>query len=142
MKKKRSIFNQILFPLIILIFILVFALYIALYISGTPSILNQNSVQILSQTTENRKIILENNMVQQWSNLKEEIKDVNSNLDKILKNNHTDLKAFLKDKSLQNELFDLSSNTLISNLRKNTVNGSFIILLIRQKKILNLVIKT
>lgn len=128
MKKKRSIFNQILFPLIILIFILVFALYIALYISGTPSILNQNSVQILSQTTENRKIILENNMVQQWSNLKEELKDVNSNLDKILKNNKTNLNTFLKDKSLQNELFDSSSNTLISNLRKNTVNGSFIII--------------
>lgn len=86
MKKKRSIFNQILFPLIILIFILVFALYIALYISGTPSILNQNSVQILSQTTENRKIILENNMVQQWSNLKEEIKHVNSSLQKYLSN--------------------------------------------------------
>ena len=70
--KKRTIFSLFVVPLILVMMVQAMISYGTFFFSGTPFLLKEYSVGILNQTVENRKILLENDMVQRWSEMKEE----------------------------------------------------------------------
>lgn len=98
------------------------------FFSGTPFLLKEYSVGILNQTVENRRILLENNMVQRWSDLEEEVSVANSTMERIVQNRERTPEKFLRSNSMQKEFLQAMVDTCLSVMRKNTVTGSFLIL--------------
>lgn len=128
LQKEKSIFNKILFPLILLICIQSALFFSVLFVSGTIKKLDNNSVNIMEQTAENRKLILENSMVQHWSNLGEDVGSINKKLRGKLADEGLTMENFLSDRKKQQEFLDEVVTSEYYTIRKNYVNGFFIIL--------------
>lgn len=127
-KKKKTIFIRILIPLSILILVQALFALTAILASGTTGMLDNNAVQILGQTALNRKIILENTMVQQWSNVQEEMDTIHLALEEILQQEKIDIYQFMADEKLQNQLLEGVADIALTTLRKNSATGAFITL--------------
>lgn len=126
--KKKTIFKLFIIPLIILMLIQAGICYGTIFFGGTTKLLDNYSVGNLTQTVENRKILLENSMVQQWSNVAEEVEQINSYLAQILTRESMEAAEFLSNKKLQDELLKNMLPNCLYMLRKNTVTGTMIIL--------------
>lgn len=128
MKTKRSIFRRILIPLI-LVQVLQVGLFAALLSQGgVMTRLDTNAEEILSERVINRANYLENEMIQRWSNFtgvqQQLLTEIGSQL--------TAAQALPSDLTLGSELtvnvLKAVAPDLIALLRKNTVNGVFLIL--------------
>lgn len=128
LSKEKSIFRRILVPLILVMVLQAVVSYGVILFSGTVRMLNDNSVHILSQTTENRKIILENAMLQDWSHVDTAVEVLNQELENIQKKENIDTESFMADGSLQKELLLNSMDKLIMELRRRGSTGIFVIL--------------
>lgn len=126
--KKKTIFKLFIVPLILVMVVQSMISYGTFFFSGTPFLLKEYSVGILNQTVENRRILLENNMVQRWSDLEEEVSVANSTMERIVQNRERTPEKFLRSNSMQKEFLQAMVDTCLSVMRKNTVTGSFLIL--------------
>lgn len=96
--------------------------------SGTTRLLDQYLVSMLNQTVENRKILLENNMTQLWSNVAEEEAAASEALERLLAKRNISVSEFLASENAQNALLESLLDQCLYMLRKNSVTGAFIIL--------------
>ena len=126
--RKTSIYRRLVLPLTVLILLQALFSYASVYVSGTADMINQNAVHVLNQTAENRKIILENEMIQQWSNFQLVTGTINQKLTYFLNEKNVQISAFLEEDSLQTEFASLISEQVISVLRTNSVTGAFLFL--------------
>ena len=101
--KPKHIFRLFLVPLLLLVIMQAVLSFGTVIFGGTFSALQNYSINRLEQVTETRQIILENNMVQQWSAISEEYDTANQTLKNILAENDTTLNSFLSDNRLQQE---------------------------------------
>ena len=93
--KKKTIFKLFIVPLILVMVVQSMISYgTFFFFSGTPFLLKEYSVGILNQTVENRRILLENNMVQRWSDLEEEVSVANSTMERIVQNRERTPESF------------------------------------------------
>lgn len=127
-KKKHSVFQLFMIPLIFIIMAQAFLTYWIIYSSGTLSLIDESSVSTLSQTVRNRKIILENNMIQQWSGVKEETDTMNGQLRAILEANQITVEEFKESPALQQGFLGDTLSTCLYMMRKNNVTGAFVVL--------------
>lgn len=125
--KKRTIFKIFIIPIILVILVQAFITYGSVILSGSTTMLANNSVDILDHTVESRKNMLENSMIQQWSDVKEEKEQVDEALAALLQREAIGIEEFLKDDRLQNELLQEMLPACLYMLRKNVVTGSFMI---------------
>lgn len=121
--KRNSIFIKILVPLLVVILLLAVIFSCTLLAGGIIDMLDNNSVRILKQSVENRKITLENDMIQRWSNLEECVSSV---LEEARDYGVTS--AGILDVKKRREFFTSVSEHLLFNLRKNSVSGVFLVL--------------
>ena len=126
--RKTSIYRRLVLPLTVLILLQALFSYASVYVSGTADMINQNAVHVLNQTAENRKIILENEMIQQWSNFQLVTGTINQKLTYFLNEKNVQISAFLEEDRLQTEFASLISEQVISVLRTNSVTGAFLFL--------------
>lgn len=127
-RKKRSVFQLFMIPLIFIILAQALLTYWIIYSSGTLSLIDESSISALRQTVRNRKIIIENNMVQQWSSVDEEIDTLNSRLQEILEMEGITMEQFMESPKYQQELLGSSLQTCLYMMRKNSVTGAFVVL--------------
>ncbi len=125
--KKRTILKMFIIPLILVMLVQALITYGTVILGGSTSLLARNSVDILSQAVESRKILIENNMVQQWSNIKEEKEQMDANLKAILQREEISIQEFMDNDKLQSELLHEMLSPCLYMLRKNAVTGSFMI---------------
>ena len=126
--KKRTIFSLFVVPLILVMMVQAMISYGTFFFSGTPFLLKEYSVGILNQTVENRKILLENGMVQRWSEMKEEEAKAKNALEQQLTTRRITVHDFLNNEEAQKDFLENMLDTMLYMMRKNTVTGSFLIL--------------
>ena len=128
MKKKRTIFRLFLIPLMIIMLIQALLSLGTMIFSGTTRLLDQYLASMQNQTVENRKILLENNMTQLWSNVAEEEAAAKAALESLLVKRNISVAEFLSSEDAQNALLESLLNQCLYMLRKNSVTGAFIVL--------------
>lgn len=126
--KKKTIFRMFLIPLVLVMLFQAVIVSGSVILGGSTAMLNENSVDIMNKAVENRRLILENSMVHKWSDLSEEVEQINYALRRILNKENRDISDFSKDKKLQDQLLEEAMDTCLYTLRKNSVNGSYILL--------------
>lgn len=67
MKRKISIISLFMIPIVIVMIAQGVVSIGTLKINGADRTLENNAVDMMGQTVENRKVILENKMLEQWS---------------------------------------------------------------------------
>lgn len=123
-----KIFYIFVIPLLaIMVFQSVFT-YGTVSFGGVFSILREYSVGRLEQVTETRRITLENNMNRQWTNFAEEYELLLVRLEEMLEDKKLTAEEFLSDDEAMDALLKEMTPTWIYMMRKNVVNGAFIIL--------------
>jgi diguanylate cyclase (GGDEF)-like protein len=95
---------------------------------GSTALLADNSVDILGRSTESKKVMLENKMIQQWSNVREEKERIDEALSLLLAQKQIDIKSFMASSALKEELLSVVSQACLDMMRRTTATGSFIIL--------------
>lgn len=67
MKQKISIISLFMIPIVVVMIAQGAVSIGTMKINGTDRMLENNAVDMMGQTVENRKVILENKMLEQWS---------------------------------------------------------------------------
>lgn len=127
-RKKRSVFQLFMIPLIFIVLAQALLTYWIIYSSGTLGLIDESSISTLRQTVRNRKIIIENNMIQQWSNVEEEVDTLNSRLQVILETEGITIDQFIQSRQHQREFLGDSLPACLYMMRKNGVTGAFVVL--------------
>ena len=127
-KRKWTILALFCIPLIAVLVIQSLLSYVTVLIGGTMRLLDSYAVGMMEQTVENRKITLENNMVQHWMEVSEFEEKITRELNSLLSSNRTSVEDFLGDSVLQKKLLQNTAMSSLYQLRKNEVTGSFMIL--------------
>lgn len=126
--KNRTILRMFTIPLLLVTLIQTLIVGGYILFGNSMTMLSDYSVSILDQTVKTRKVIIENSMIQNWSNVSETVDQVNLTLQKKLQSKNITVEAFLQDDPLQNELLQEMLSSCLYVMRKNVVTGSFIIL--------------
>ncbi|QNM04534.1 ATP-binding protein [Qiania dongpingensis] len=126
--KKRTIYRLFIIPLLVILLVQAVVSLGTVIFGGTTSLLDQYLVSIQDRTVENRQILLENNMIQQWSNVSEEVETIENGLGEILNNRDVSISEFLNSSEMKEELLHKMLSSCLYMLRKNSVTGTFIIL--------------
>lgn len=127
-EKPRTIFGLFIVPLIVIVLFQA-AIYMGTIVMGkTPRLLDQYLISTQSQMVENRKLVLENSMVQQWSNVEEEEEAARTELRAILAENSITLEEFLGNQELKDELLARMSARCMYLLHSNETTGVYLIL--------------
>ena len=126
--RKKSIFQLFIIPLIAVMLIQAAISFGTVISSGTTAMLDEYSVGILGQTVENRRIILENHMVYDWSNVSEEVSQANEALAALLERREIGMPDFQGDRDLHRELLREMLSPCLYMLRRNAVTGAFVVL--------------
>lgn len=128
MKHKISIISLFIIP-IVAVMIAQGAVSIGtLKINGADRTLENNAVNMMSRTVENRKVILENKMLEQWSFVANERGTLSKSLKETLKSGHMDMEEFLQNDDVQKEFLESVFSECVDVLQKNPVTGLYLIL--------------
>lgn len=128
MKKKRSIFQRILLPLMIII-IAQSVLFAGLVLwGGTMDRLNNNAADILSERVLGRKNYLQNEMIQSWSHLSTFQAEMNILIQSQLKEMNMTSKELVANRQETSQILKQVLPNLIGMLRRTGVNDVFLIL--------------
>lgn len=127
-KKGRTIFREILLPLLsVLIFDMLF-MTAAILFGGVIKKLDQNAEDILTQQTENRGNYLLNEMIDNWSNLDRLSKEIDTKVEARLEQGQLALSDLGKNCDACTELLKDISPELINTMYSKQVSGIFVIL--------------
>lgn len=74
MKKKRSLLNIFLIPILIIILVQGAVPFLTLSFSNLRSSMENSIISLDSHSVENRKVVLKNDMIEQWSSVSKERK--------------------------------------------------------------------
>ena len=117
--------------LFLLLMVLLVHLGIYLFVltrGGVVEETEQNALYILSERTANRKLYLENEMVQRWSNTEEGETGVYTAMERVLGEAGAQAGQLLTDRELSQRAVDAAIPALVEMLRRNGVTGSFLVL--------------
>ena len=103
MKKKKSLWNIFLIPILIIVFVQGAVPFLTLIFSGIRSNMENAVIGLDSHTVENRKVVLENDMIEQWSSVYKESDSLSSALTKVLSNHQMDMQGFMGSGKLRNQ---------------------------------------
>ncbi len=126
--RSRRIFGLVLIPLLLLVMMQAALSFGTVIRGGTFSTLRGYAADRLSQVTETRQIILEGQMVRQWSEMHEEYAAANQRLSDLLEARQIGLREFLADEALQEEYLASLLPDWGYLMRKNAVTGAFLVL--------------
>lgn len=126
--RKNTILKMFMVPLILIIMIQALISGVPILIGSSKTMLADYSVGILGQTVTTRKVILENSMTHNWSNVSELADSINLQLEEDLREQNMAVAGVLESDHLQQELLREMLETCLYTMRKNLVTGSFIIL--------------
>ena len=94
MKKKKTLLEIILIPLLLMVIALGIMPYLLLVLSGIRSSTANNSISMDSHVVENRRVVLENEMLEHWGRVYRESAWRAENLEEVLHNNGIEITEF------------------------------------------------
>ena len=128
MKKKKSLWNIFLIPILILVFVQGAVPFLTLIFSGIRSNMENAVIGLDSHTVENRKVVLENDMIEQWSSVYKESDSLSSALTKVLSNHQMDMQGFMGSGKVQEEYLETVFYDMVEVLQYNSTSGIFLVL--------------
>ena len=128
MKKKKSLWNIFLIPILIIVFVQGAVPFLSLIFSGIRSNMENAVIGLDSHTVENRKIVLENDMIEQWSSVYKESDSLSSALTKVLSNHQMDMQGFMGSGRVQEEYLETVFYDMVEVLQYNSTSGIFLVL--------------
>lgn len=128
MKKKKSLWNIFLIPILIIVFVQGAVPFLTLIFSGIRSNMENAVIGLDSHTVENRKVVLENDMIEQWSSVYKESDSLSSALTKVLSNHQMDMQGFMGSGKVQEEYLETVFYDMVEVLQYNFTSGIFLVL--------------
>lgn len=128
MKKKKSLWNIFLIPILIIVFVQGAVPFLTLIFSGIRSNMENAVIGLDSHTVENRKVVLENDMIKQWSSVYKESDSLSSALTKVLSNHQMDMQGFMGSGKVQEEYLETVFYDMVEVLQYNSTSGIFLVL--------------
>ena len=128
MKKKKSLWNIFLIPILIIVFVQGAVPFLSLIFSGIRSNMENAVIGLDSHTVENRKVVLENDMIEQWSSVNKESDNLSSALTKVLSNHQMDMQGFMGSGRVQEEYLETVFYDMVEVLQYNSTSGIFLVL--------------
>ena len=128
MKKKKSLLNIFLIPILIIVFVQGAVPFLTLIFSGIRSNMENAVIGLDSHTVENRKVVLENDMIEQWSSVNKESDNLSSALKKVLSNHQMDMQGFMGSGRVQEEYLETVFYDMVKVLQYNSTSGIFLVL--------------
>ena len=128
MKKKKSLWNIFLIPILIIVFVQGAVQFLTLIFSGIRSNMENAVIGLDSHTVENRKVVLENDMIEQWSSVYKESDSLSSALTKVLSNHQMDMQGFMGSGKVQEEYLETVFYDMVEVLQYNSTSGIFLVL--------------
>ena len=96
--------------------------------NGADVTLENNAVDIMSQTVTNRRVILENMMLEQWSFVANDKSSIAQNLQDVLQSRQIEMNEFMKNDEEQKEYLEEVFPECVNVLQNSMVNGFFLVL--------------
>ena len=127
-RKKKRLAYLLLFPLLLVVLLQGLLPFSILLGSGTKESLERSAVDNDNNLVENRRVVLENSMLDQWSTVRNESSYLHSALTSLLSETQNDMDAFLSDSELQRDFVTRVYPELLSYLRLDRSCGLFLIL--------------
>jgi len=127
-KKKKSLWNIFLIPILIIVFVQGAVPFLTLIFSGIRSNMENAVIGLDSHTVENRKVVLENDMIEQWSSVYKESDSFSSALTKVLSNHQMDMQGFMGSGRVQEEYLETVFYDMVEVLQYNSTSGIFLVL--------------
>ena len=128
MKKKKSLWNIFLIPILIIVFVQGAVPFLTLIFSGIRLNMENAVIGLDSHTVENRKVVLENDMIEQWSSVYKESDSLSSALTKVLSNHQMDMQGFMGSGKVQEEYLETVFYDMVEVLQYNSTSGIFLVL--------------
>lgn len=128
MKKKKSLWNIFLLPILIIVFVQGAVPFLTLIFSGIRSNMENAVIGLDSHTVENRKVVLENDMIEQWSSVYKESDSLSSALTKVLSDHQMDMQGFMGSGKVQEEYLETVFYDMVEVLQYNSTSGIFLVL--------------
>ena len=128
MKKKKSLLNIFLIPILIIVFVQGAVPFLTLIFSGIRSNMENAVIGLDSHTVENRKVVLENDMIEQWSSVNKESDSLSSALTKVLSDHQMDMQGFMGSGKVQEEYLETVFYDMVEVLQYNSTSGIFLVL--------------
>lgn len=127
-RKKLTIFRMFLIPLIVIMLMQSMVIIGTLVVKRIGGMLQEYSSSMMSRLVENRKVILQNDMVQRWASIhvKEEL--INQQLEKFLESRGVELEEFFTLEEMQSEFLEQLFPECLDILQSNSTTGIFFIL--------------
>ncbi len=127
-RKKHSIFRMFLIPLIAVMLLQGLLTLGTLIGRQSFRLIRDYSVNMMSRTVENRKVILENDMTQRWVSVSEQRFDINSKLEDFLAGRRITVGQLLESEKLRQEFLETIFPGCLEELQNNLTSGIFVIL--------------
>ena len=128
MKKKKSLWNIFLIPILIIVFVQGAVPFLTLIFSGIRSNMENAVIGLDSHTVENRKVVLENDMIEQWSSVYKESDSLSSALTKVLSDHQMDMQGFMGSGKVQEEYLETVFYDMVEVMQYNSTSGIFLVL--------------
>lgn len=128
MKKKKSLWNIFLIPILIIVFVQGAVPFLSLIFSGIRSNMENAVIGLDSHTVENRKVVLEKDMIEQWSSVYKESDSLSSALTKVLSDHQMDMQGFMGSGKVQEEYLETVFYDMVEVLQYNSTSGIFLVL--------------
>ncbi|MFA6830423.1 MAG: hybrid sensor histidine kinase/response regulator, partial [Bacilli bacterium] len=128
MKKKNkghSLFANIIIPFLLIVFLQSGIFFCITYFGGVAQTLNNNAENVLKENVSNKKNDIDSIFSTRWSDLSSEVTILNETYEQINQELDTDFSSSFES---QRTFLNDSTESLIRILRRNLVNGAYVIL--------------
>lgn len=127
-RKKLTIFRMFLVPLIMIMLMQSMIIIGTLVVRKIGGMLQEYSSSMMSRLVENRKVILQNDMIQRWASVRLEEDLINQKLKEFLESREVGLEEFFALEEMQSEFLEQLFPECLDVLQSNSTTGVFFIL--------------
>ncbi len=128
MKRKKTLFQIVLIPILMVVFVQGILPFLTLVLSGVRSSLEENIIRMDTHVVENSQVVLENEMVEKWRSVYRSSDELSASLLKVLEKHGMTEEEFLSSDEVQQEYLSVVFPEMVDNLQYNTTSGLFLIL--------------
>ncbi|MCM1258984.1 MAG: ATP-binding protein [Roseburia sp.] len=126
--QRRTMFRLLLIPLILVIAVQSAFSFGMMFVTNTFKVLRDDAVGSMTRTVDNRKVILENDMLQHWIAVCQDTDAINLQLEKFFEDTGSDIKKFLSSRDLQEEYLKYIFPEFVDKAQYGMATGVFVIL--------------
>ena len=127
-RKKNTIFKIFLIPLIIIMLIQSLITMGTLVVRRTAGMLEEYSSSMMNRLVENRRVILQNDMIQRWASVHQQETLLNNIFSHFLQKKGVELEDFFQSGEMKKELLEELFPECLSVLQNNSTSGIFLVL--------------